>query len=361
MSLQDLKKRIEKASKGTHVSILSKSDIAKPTINIPTPAYDLNRILSGSLFKGLPARSVSLFVGPETSGKSSIICLMLAEAQRNGYTPIIIDSEGAWTDVFVSRWGMNPEDMLYIYDMWVDSIMITLGQIADSEDTKLAIALDSIGALESKKLMTDALGGDVKADQGQLQKKIKRMLKMLQDISVKKNSMVLMSGHYYGNPSQYGEAEKVGGGFYVRLAPQIIVSLKKSKLFDNDKKIVGSVLKAITLKNRYYPPFQEAIIEIDYNKGINKYAGILDLAMEAGIAELNGSWYTINGKKYQGSINALEGLKEDKDLLQKLDIWLQRTGYSTVNEIIKQREKDKDPEEEIKEKNITKRKNNNRR
>jgi recombination protein RecA len=331
MSLEELRDRISKKSKGTHISVMSDSEIAKQTINIPTPAYDLNRILSGSLFKGLPARSVSLFVGPETSGKSSLACLMLAEAQRNGYMPIVIDSEGAWTDVFVKRWGMNPDNILYIYDMWVDSIMVTLGNILDSDDTKLAIVLDSIGALESRKLVDDALEGDVKADQGQLQRKIKRMLKMLQDISVKKDSMVIYTGHYYGKPGSYGSAEDIGGGNYMKLAPQVTLSLKKSKMIDSNKKVIGNALKAITLKNRFYPAFEEAIIEIDYRRGINSYAGILDLAIEAGLAERRSAWYIINDEKYQGAINAEAGLREDKDLLRKLDKWLETTGYSTIN------------------------------
>jgi recombination protein RecA len=334
MGIEELRDKISKSSKGAHVSILSMSEITNQNIYIPTPSYDLNRIISGSLFKGIPGRSLSLFVGPEASGKSSLMCLCLAEAQKQGYTPLIIDSEGAWSSEFVSRWGMDSDKVLYIYDMWVDSIMVTLGHILEGDDIKLAIVLDSIGALESQKLLRDAIDGDVKADQGQLQKNIKRMLKMLQDISVKKNSIVMCSGHYYGNPSNYGGAEEIGGGHYVKLSPQIIVSLKKSKLFDKDKKIIGSVLKAITLKNRFYPPFQEALIEISYQNGINSYAGMMDLAVEAGLVEKGGSWYTVNGEKYQGEIKAIEGFRQDKTILTKLDEWLKMTGYSTVNKNI---------------------------
>ena len=58
MNLLDLKKKIEKASKGIHVSILSESDIAQVNEWVPTPSYDLNRVLTGDLFKGLPESSV---------------------------------------------------------------------------------------------------------------------------------------------------------------------------------------------------------------------------------------------------------------------------------------------------------------
>jgi len=334
MPLKELRDKIAKHAKGTHVSILSQSEIATSTENIPTPAYDLNRIISGSLFRGISNRTFTLFVGPEASGKSSIICLCLAEAQRKGYMPIIIDTEGSWNESFVKRWGMDPTNMLYIYTPWIDKIMVTLGQIISSDDRKIALAIDSIGALETFKLVDDASGGDVKADQGLLQKNIKRAMKMLQNIAINQESMVFGSGHFYGNPSTYGSPEQIGGGKYMRLAPHIIISLKKSKLFENDdkKKIIGNTVKAITLKNRYYPPFQEAIVEIDYRKGINSYAGILNLAIEAGLASIGGSWFTINDEKYQGAINATEGLRNDKTILNKLDKWLEQTGYSTINE-----------------------------
>lgn len=361
MTLEDLRSRISKASKGTHVSVMSSSEIARQTVNIATPAYDLNRILSGSLFRGIPGRSLSLFVGPETSGKSSIMCLCLAEAQKQGYTPVVIDSEGAWTNEFVKRWGMDPDNMLYIYDMWVDSIMVTLGQIIEGEDDNLALVLDSMGALESKKLIKDAVDGEVKADQGQLQRKIKRMLKMLQDISVKKNCMVMVAGHFYGSPGMYGNAEQVGGGFYAKLAPQIIVSLKKKKILDSNKNVIGNEVKAITLKDRFYPPFNEATVEIDYRKGINPYAGMLDLAIEAGLAEKGGGgWVTINGKKYQGEVNAQKGLKEDPEILNKIDEWLKTTGYSTINEKIKVMEESVQEEEPVEKKEPEKKKTTTR-
>lgn len=334
MSLEALRDKIAKKAKGTHVSVLSESEMATCKVNIPTPAYDLNRILSGSLFDGIPGRSFSLFVGPEASFKSSLACLFMANAQKQGYTPVIIDTEGAWNEEFVTRWGLDPKKMLYVYTPFVDKACVTLGQIIDSGDTNLALTVDSIGAMEIYKLIDDSIDGDLKADQGTLQKTQKRMLKMLQFIANSQNSMVICTGHFYGSPSQYSNADEVGGGKYMKLAPQIIISLKKSKMFENgDKsKVVGNAVKAITLKNRFYPPFNEAVVEIDYRKGINPYAGMLDLAIEAGLAEQGGAWYTINGKKYQGAVNAQEGLEQDKELLGKIDKWLENTGYSTVNE-----------------------------
>lgn len=341
MDLEKLRDTISKKAKGAHVSILSQSEIAASKEWIATPAYDLNRILSGSLFKGLPNKTFTLFVGPETSGKSSFICLCLAEAQRKGYTPVIIDTEGAWDVEFVKRWGIDPDKMLYNYTPFVDQASVILGNLFDSGETKLAIAIDSIGGLDRKKLIDDALLGDMKADQGQLQKALKQTLKLILAISKMRESLVLAAGHYYGSPSTYGDADQIGGGFAAKLLPDIIVSLKKDKLWENPNakasargEVLGAVVKAITLKNRYYPAFQEALIEIDYRSGINKYAGLMDLALKSEYVTVAGSWYTVGKEKAQGSIAATELLKKDKKFLEFTEKWLEKTGYSSVNQEI---------------------------
>jgi recombination protein RecA len=345
VGLDTLKKQILNKAKGVHVSRLSESTIASSSTYFRTPSYDLNRVLSGSLFKGVPSKSFTLLVGPEASFKSSFMCLCLANAQKNGYTPVIIDTEGSWTKEFVTRWGLDPENILYVYTPWVDEIMVALGQIINGEkgvkEEKLALAIDSIGGIEALKLIDDAADGAVKADQGTLQKKIKRMLKMLVNICKAQDSVCFASGHYYGNPSGYGDAEQIGGGKYAKLAPDIIIALKKSKKMSGDgpkrdQVVIGTEIKAITMKNRFFPPFHEAIIDIDYRTGINEKAGMVDLALNAGIIQQAGSWFTdtLTGEKFQGSHNAVHCITDE--VLVKLDEWVKKTGYSTVNENIKE-------------------------
>lgn len=349
MNLKDLQKSIEKKCKGMHVSVLSDSKITERTEQLTTPAHDLNRIISGSLYGGLPSRTLTMFVGPEASGKSSFMALCAANAQKLGYTPIILDTEGAWDNNFVARWGIDPTNSLYIYCPWVDKICVTLGQLIESGEQKFCIILDSIGGLDRYKLVDDAMAGDVKADQGSLQKEIKRMLKMLLNIAVNQDSIIMTSGHYYGNPSGYGDPDQIGGGKFAKLAPHIIIALKKTKIFDSNKHIIGQTTTAITLKNRFYPPFNEAKIEIDYKDGINKLAGMVDLAIECGLIEKGGAWYTniLTNEKFQGEKNAVKCIT--KEVLDQLDTWIKETGYSKINEKIKEQIGDLDviSEEEL--------------
>ena len=338
--MEKLRDDLAKSVQGAHVSVLSKSEIAKIDSWIDSPSYDLNRIISGSLFKGVPAKSFTLLVGPEASFKSSCMAIMTGQAQKEGYLPVILDTEGSWTDEFTSRWGIDGNNALYVYTPWIDEMMVMLGKIIKNpEYRKLALVIDSIGGLERLKLVEDANKGDVKADQGSLQKDIKRMLKMVVNIAKARESVCFAGGHLYGNPSQYGEPEQLGGGKYLRHAADLTIALKKYFIKDGDgkdAKVIGTSIKAVTRKNRYYPPYNEAIVEIDYRKGINKIAGLFDLALEAGIFTGGGAgWYTHveSGEKFQGASKFPEWLEDNSPdvILNQIEQWIQTTGYSSIN------------------------------
>ena len=140
----------------------------------------------------------------------------------------------------------------------------------------------------------------------------------------------------YGS-SQYNY-DQIGGGKAVKLFPSILIQLYKNQIYEdpNDKKskIVGSEISATTLKNRAYPPFQTATVQLNYIDGIQPYAGILDLAVQCGIIIKNGSWYSHkDGERIgQGKVKAEEALKNVPNLIEDINIWLEKTVYSTKSE-----------------------------
>lgn len=374
MNIDSLKKKLRDSVKGSHVEILSESTIASQRDWFPTPSYDLNRVLSGSLHNGLPSKSLTLLVAPEASFKSSFMCLCAARAQKMGYTPVIFDTEGAWTGEFVSRWGLDPNNILYIYTPWVDEVMVMMGTIIDDdENSKMFVILDSVGGLDRMKMIDDAVGKDakVKQDQGSLQREIKRMLKLFLNIIKKKDSVGIMAGHFFGNPNSYGGADEIGGGKFAKLAPDIIISMKKQQIYENpsakasDRVVIGNEIKACTLKNRFYPPFQEATIQINYKDGVNPMAGILDIALQCGLIEKAGSWFKMDGDSIgQGEVKVLEWMNINSDkILPKIEEILKTTGYSTVNKDVEEAEKlaemgisvdTEEPKEDVEEKPVPK-------
>jgi recombination protein RecA len=330
---------IQKSVKGVHVSLMSDSDLAKSTGHVKTPCLDLNRILSGNLSKGIPNRNLVGVVGPEHTMKSSFMILCMAEAIDQGYTPIIIDTEGGVKDEFCKRWGLDLSKVVYIYTPWINEIQSTLASLKASGQTKLFIGIDSVGGIDKIGSYESALSGDPKADQGQLQKQIRSMLKLLLNICITQESIGIVTSHLYSRPGLIPLPDEISGGKAMKLFPSIQILLKKTPLKDSNKKIIGNEITATTIKNRLYPPFQEASISIDYVNGINSYAGILDLGVTAGIIEKSGSWYSYKTNRLgQGSEKATENLKNFPEIIESINEWLVTTQYSNVNENLKQAE-----------------------
>ncbi len=345
-NLEELKSKLLNHAKGSILSTVGEEE-GKDWFS--TSTYDLNRILSGSLYKSFQVGTHTAFIGQEASGKSSLMAINLADAQKKGYLPLIVDCEGAWDKEFMERWGIDPDNVLKINTLWVEDISVELAKIQDSGFQNLAIAIDSIGAIDSKKVIADAKeSGDIKSDQGQVAKRIKRMLKVLVSIVKFSNSIAFSAGHLYGKPESYGTPEEIGGGKYYRLSADVIISLKKTHIYENpsaktkaDKgKIIGTQINAATLKNRKHPPFMEGVVQISFEKGVDKLAGIVDLCKDMGLIEQAGAWYRCDslGIKEQGYPKFLNKLYQCdyQPLLYQIEEVLKTTGYSTVNKLLEE-------------------------
>lgn len=335
--LDDIIKSVQKNVEGTHASLMTDSDLATPKTWVKTPSMDLNRILSGNLHRGLTTKNLVGIVGPEHTMKSSFMVLCMAEAAKQGFSPIIIDTEGGVTNEFCERWGLDTEKTAYFYTPWVDKIKSILAQIKNTGKTNLIIGIDSAGGIDAYKSYSDALGDDPKADQGQLQKRLRSLLKLFLNITIEQDSIGIVTGHMYSSPQMF-TPDQVGGGKAMKLFPSILIELKKGQMKEGET-VIGTTIKAKTIKNRLYPPYQEAVVDIDYRKGIDEFAGILDLAIEAGLVQRGGAWYSYRNERLgQGSKNAGKALKNYPELIDRLNEWLQNTGYSTVNDNLKEAE-----------------------
>ena len=339
---EKLKKNINKNVTGVHASVMSQSKLAKDRFSVSTPCKDLNRILSGSLYKGIPSRNLVAVIGPEHTMKSSFMVLCMVNAQKQGYKPIIIDTEGGCDEAFCKRWGLNTDDLFYIYTPWISEVKSIIAQIKESGEEKLVIGLDSVGGLDRLKSYKDALDGEPKADQGLLQKEIRSTLKLFLNVCINQNSIGIATGHYYGKPSKVPMPDQIGGGKAMKLFPSIIITLKKEPLIEvKGGSVLGNKITATTLKNRMYPPFQTSTVMIDYKDGVQEFAGLVDLGVDAELIEKSGSWYSYKGEKLgQGILNATKALSEDgfDDLLKDIDGWLANTGYSSVSQEIQKAE-----------------------
>lgn len=333
--LDNLKKNV----KGMTVSLMSDSTVAIRHDYIKTPSFDLNRILSGDIFKGIPQKTLVGIAGPEHSFKSSFSIICAADAVKEGYIPILIDTEGGITKDFCTRWGLDVKDAIYTYSIWLEEIIPFIANLKDSGMKKMIIILDSIGGLDRQKTFNDALDGNIKQDQGQLQRAIRTLMKMLAWVCVETDSICIFTAHMMSRPGMVPMPDDVAGGKAVKLFPSIFIQLKKESM-KKEEKVVGHRLIATTMKNRFYPPFQTASIDINYTTGINRTAGLLELLLpdKANLLKMEGrTYYNISDSiKYAVGENEVEEkILTDTNMLEKLNSWLKTTGYSTVDANVK--------------------------
>ncbi|MFW6030391.1 MAG: hypothetical protein ACOCRO_09075 [Halanaerobiales bacterium] len=234
-----------------------------------------------------------------------------------------------------------------------------MARIAENKVENIVIILDSIGALESKKVLKDAIDkNDIKDDQGQVTRKIKRLLKVMVSLVKFNNSMLITCGHIYSDPNAF--TEKIYGGNYFKLSSDIILRLYKTSIYENPNgktkkekgKIIGNEIIAYSTKNRIAPPYQTAVLNIDFQKGVDKLAGIIDLCLDIGFIKQSGAWYTCDDLNIKSQ--GIENLKKDlysanyNVLLDKIEDHLKTTGYSSVNrELELQEEKNEESQADI--------------
>jgi len=84
--------------------------------------------------------------------------------------------------------------------------------------------------------------------------------------------------------------------------------------------VTGSRTRVKVVKNKVAAPFREAEFDILYGEGISREGDLLDLASNNNIVEKSGSWYSYKGERIgQGRENARQFLKDNKDVMAKLD------------------------------------------
>ena len=272
-----------------------------------TGNYVLNKIISGSFMRGIPQGRITAFVGPSQSGKSFLIGNLIREAQKEGAFVLVLDSENALDNQFVSAIGGDPSS--YYKYVSVDTIpqvrkvvsTFLMGYKAengnDHDAPKIVIVIDSLDMLITETEMDHFEKGVTKGDQGQRNKQLKAMLRdFVQAVKRPNVSMVITDQVYRNQDVMNGE-----GVWMVKDAVKYslsqIVMLGKLKLKDTGSRVVKGIrMKVEGYKTRFAKPYQVATIEVPYDTGMDPYNGLLEVAVEMGKVVKKGSRYALAGE-----------------------------------------------------------------
>ncbi len=292
---------------------LSESALSSVTEWHDTGCMVLNAIVSGSLYGGVPKGRIVGFAGPSQAGKTYITNKILATAQKEGMIPVIFDTEMAVDEAACAGVGLDSTRVKYVPVQTVESCRNQLVAFLDSvieakAQGKFIICIDSLGNLASQKEIDDVEKGKTAMDMGTRAKGLKSMMRTLTFKAAQANTTVLFVNHTYDDPAAMFPTlvkSQSGGKGPVYLASVLVQLAKRDEKQDKNNeddemlpdanKYSGVTLRALTVKNRFVPPFLEAEMYLNFKSGLDKYSGLREMAINHGAIIQNGSTYSLPG------------------------------------------------------------------
>lgn len=281
---------------------------------IPTGALAVDLALGVG---GVPRGRVVEIFGPESSGKTTLMLHVIANAQKAGGLAAFIDAEHALDPGYAKRLGVNLDDLLVSQPDSGEEALTICETLARSNALDV-IVIDSVAALVPKAELEGEMGMATMGMQARLMsqalRKLTAVLARAKTTCVFTNQMREKVGVMFGNP------ETTPGGKALKFYASVRIDIRrKDTLKDASGNAVGNHVKVKIVKNKVAPPFAEAEFDIIYNHGINKEGSILDVGVETGVVDKKGAWLQFEGELIgQGKEAAQKALSERPDLAKKL-------------------------------------------
>jgi len=266
---------------------------------------------------GIPRGRVVEIFGPESSGKTTLMLHVIANAQRTGGLAAFIDAEHALDPAYAKRLGVNLDDLLVSQPDSGEEALTICDTLARSNALDV-IVIDSVAALVPKAELEGEMGMATMGMQARLMsqalRKLTAVLAKAKTTCVFTNQMREKVGVMFGNP------ETTPGGKALKFYASVRIDIRrKETLKDAAGNAVGNHVKVKIVKNKVAPPFGEAEFDIVYNHGINKEGSILDVGLETGVVDKKGAWLQFDGELIgQGKEAAQKALAEKPELAQKM-------------------------------------------
>ena len=299
---------------GSIMKIGSDAEALKDIEVISTGAFTLDIALGVG---GVPRGRVVEIYGPESSGKTTLMLHIVAEAQKNGGHCAFIDTEHALDPGYAAKIGVDLDNLLVSQpDSGEDALNICEALVKSGELD--VVVLDSVAALAPKAELAGEMGQSHVGLQARLMSQALR--KLTGSISRSKTCVIFTNQIREKVGVMFGSPETTPGGRALKFYASVRMDIRRiATIKDNAGVAVGSRARVKVVKNKVAPPFTEGEFDILYAEGISWEGSIIDSAIAHNIIEKRGSWLSIEGKQLgQGRDAAREVLKADPAMAEAL-------------------------------------------
>jgi recombination protein RecA len=296
-------------------SIMRLGDAPKMVIEaIPTGSIALDLALGVG---GIPRGRIVEIYGPESSGKTTLVQHIIAEAQRTGGIAAFIDAEHALDPEYAQKCGVDIEN-LYISQPDTGEQALEIAEALVRSGAIDIVAIDSVAALVPRAEIEGEMGDSHVGLQARLMSQALR--KLTGAISRSKTSVVFTNqlrekiGVMFGNP------ETTPGGRALKFYASVRMDIRRIETIKQGTDSIGIRSKVKVVKNKVAPPFRVAEFDVLYNEGISKEGGLLDVGIEMGIVRKSGAFISYNETRLgQGRENAREFLRNNTELRAEIE------------------------------------------
>ncbi|MFC1894982.1 recombinase RecA [Candidatus Dependentiae bacterium] len=266
---------------------------------------------------GLPRGRIIEIYGPESSGKTTLTLHSIAQAQKKGGICAFIDAEHAMDPVYASSIGININDLIISQPDFGEQAL-DIAEVLIRSGAVDMLVIDSVAALVPKAELEGDMGDYHVGVHARL---MSQALRKLTPVVHKSKSVLIFINqirHKIGG-SPYASKETTTGGNALKFYSSVRLDVRRIATLKKDDIAFGNRISVKVVKNKVAPPFKKVQVDLIFGHGISKELDLLEAAVECGVVNQSGAWFSIDGEKLaQGRDNCLTKLKADEKLFKRI-------------------------------------------
>ena len=286
-----------------------------------TATLDVEAISTGCLsldmalgVGGVPKGRVVEIFGPEASGKTTLALHIVAECQKNGGQAAFIDAENALDPEYAKNLGCNADELLVSQPDSAEQALDILQKLLETAALDV-IVIDSVAALVPIKELEGQIGDMTVGLQARLMSQALR--KLSGPINKSRTCVVFINQIREKIGVMFGSPETTPGGRALKFYSSVRLDIRRIAAIKEGTDMTGNRTRVKVVKNKVAPPFKMTEFDIMYGKGISYEGDLLDLALQGGIVEKMGSWFSYKGNKIAQGREKVKILLQSDDKLLK--------------------------------------------